>query len=223
MTFKTCGVDKSPLTVVDAQSNEHRHHKMYEPSSVGRRFTSVRTAFRFADITIKIAEAGSDHEVFARTIHIVRSDLNEVERLVNSILVRRNLTRTPAKYPWIQGAIANTKGVLDQIGKWVEQARGEQQPADAPQFDAKVRWAFSDHEKLIDRKLQLATCHRQLSTVLHYLTSLEADLTTVEWSQSGTNSFYDDILMKHKKKVIELSNTKAIGDQCMFSCARVFV
>jgi hypothetical protein len=118
-----------------------------DPLSAGM-FASIGSAFKFADVAVRIAEVGSENAVFVRTICVVRSDLEEVERLLSLETVRQKLDATPGKLPWIVNALHNTRYGLNEIGKWVERARVEQESTGSIKFDTRVRWVFSDHEKL---------------------------------------------------------------------------
>ena len=160
---------------------------------------SIGSAIRFADIAVRIAEVGSENLVFVRAIRVVRSDLEEVERLLSLELVQRKLTGTPGKLPWIKTAIHNSKCALNEIGKWVERARVEQETTGSIKFETRVRWVFNDHERLLNRKTELSTCHQQLSNVLGYLVRLE-DMPTdpVSFGYEDT-TYFDDILSRHRR------------------------
>ncbi|KAH7088372.1 hypothetical protein FB567DRAFT_628101 [Paraphoma chrysanthemicola] len=175
---------------------------MCEPFSLGAIFASVGSAFKFADLAVRVAEVGSENEVFVRTIRVVRDDLNEVERLLSNDSVHRKVTGIPGKLPWIKGAIINTKSALNEIGKWVEHARAEQESTGSIRFETRIRWVFNDHEKLLNRKTELSTCHQQLSNVLTYLLRLEDVPTTAEPPEYIEATFFDDILSRHKRKTV---------------------
>ncbi|KAH7077817.1 hypothetical protein BKA63DRAFT_272606 [Paraphoma chrysanthemicola] len=175
---------------------------MCEPFSLGTIFASVGSAFKFADLAVRVAEVGSENEVFVRTIRVVRDDLNEVERLLSNDSVHRKITGIPGKLPWIKGAIINTKSALNEIGKWVEHARAEQESTGSIRFETRIRWVFNDHEKLLNRKTELSTCHQQLSNVLSYLLRLEDVPTTAEPPEYIEATFFDDILSRHKRKTV---------------------
>jgi hypothetical protein len=189
---------------------------MCEPISIGAIFASIGSAFKFADFAIRVAEVGSENEVFVRTIRVVRDDLHEVERLLNADSVRRKLTGMPGKLPWIRGAVLNTKSALNENGRWVERARSEQESTGTIQFETRVRWVFNDHEKLINRKTELMTCHQQLSNVLGYLIRLE-DIPTISEPPDYTDTtFFDDILSRHNRKTI-FQDPKVNLEQCQIS------
>lgn len=175
---------------------------MGEPISLGVIFTSVSSAFKFAEFAIRVAEVGSENEVFVRTISIVRDDLSEVERLLNDESVRQKCTSIPGKLPWIRGAIHNTNSALNEIGKWVERARVEQESTGSVRLETRVRWVLSDHEKLLNRKTELMTCHQQLSNVLGYLIRLEDVPTTSQPPEYLDSTFFDEVLSRHKRNAI---------------------
>jgi hypothetical protein len=169
-----------------------------DPLSAGM-FASIGSAFKFADVAVRIAEVGSENAVFVRTIYVVRSDLEEVERLLSLEPVRKKLAATPGKLPWIKNALQNTRYALNEIGKWVERARVEQESTGSIKFDTRVRWVFSDHEKLVNRKTELSTCHQQLSNILGYLIGLEVAQSHPAPQEYGDATHFDDILARHRR------------------------
>lgn len=175
---------------------------MCDPISLGAVFASIGSAFRFADLAVRIAEVGSENEVFVRTIRVVRQDLNEVERLLNVESVQQKLTNVPGKLPWISNAIINTKSALDDIGRWVERARSEQEATGSVHFETRIKWVFNDHEKLLNRTTELTTCHQQLLNVSSYLIHLEDVPASSETPNHTNTAFFDDILSRHKRKAV---------------------
>ena len=163
-------------------------------------FTSIGSAFKFADVAVRVAEVGSENAVFVRAIQVVRSDLEEVERLLSQKSVQQKLVLIDGKIHWIKTAIKNTRNALNEIGRWVERARVEQESTGSIRFDTRVRWVFSDHEKLLNRKLELSTCHQQLSNVLGYLVGLEGAPVHTTLQESGDAS-YDVIVARHKRSI----------------------
>ena len=163
-------------------------------------FTSIGSAFKFADVAVRVAEVGSENAVFVRAIQVVRSDLEEVERLLSQTSVQQKLALTHGKIHWIKTAIKNTRNALNEIGRWVERARVEQESTGSIRFDTRVRWVFSDHEKLVNRKIELSTCHQQLSNVLGYLIGLEGAPVHTTLQEPGDAS-YDDIVARHRRSI----------------------
>jgi hypothetical protein len=163
-------------------------------------FTSIGSAFKFADVAVRVAEVGSENAVFVRAIQVVRSDLEEVERLLSQTSVQQKLAQTYEKIHWIKTAIKNTRNALNEIGRWVERARVEQESTGSIRFDTRVRWVFSDHEKLVNRKIELSTCHQQLSNVLGYLIGLEG-APVHRTLQEPEDASYDDIVDRHRRTI----------------------
>lgn len=200
-----------------------------DPLSAGV-FASIGSAFKFADVAVRIAEVGSENAVFVRAICVVRSDLEEVERLLSLESVLIKLNGTPGKLPWVKVAIQNTRCALNEIGKWVERARVEQETTGSIKFDTRVRWVFNDHEKLLNRKTELSTCHQQLSNVLGYLTGLEDMPVKTVTLECEDTSYLDDILSRHRRssrpqtskaKPEVLSSSKHVGLQNICTCVYV--
>lgn len=137
-----------------------------------------------------------------RMIQRVRLDLEETERLVHSPLVKSKLEATPGKLPWIKGVIQSTKGALNEIGRWVERVRSDKEGYGSISWENRVRWVFNDNEKLVNRRMELGTCHQALSTVLAYLAPLEQAATTltVDPPEYQDATFFDDLLSPRQRR-----------------------
>jgi hypothetical protein len=190
---------------------------MCDPISLGTIFASIGSAFRFADLAIRIAEVGTENEVFVRTIQIVRDDLNEVERLLNADSVQQNLANVPSKLPWIRNATVNTKSALDDIAKWVERARSEQEATGGIHFNTRVKWVINDHEKLMNRTTELTACHQQLLNVSSYLVHLE-DVPVSKTLDYSDTAFFDDVLSRHRRKTTWTSSVTSQEDTKATAC-----
>jgi hypothetical protein len=68
-----------------------------EPMSATAAFAFLNSAFRITEFFVRIAEVGSENELFVRTITVVRNDLLEVERLLSIPSVQSRLLPLPAK------------------------------------------------------------------------------------------------------------------------------
>ncbi|KAJ4358115.1 uncharacterized protein N0V89_002694 [Didymosphaeria variabile] len=144
-----------------------------KPIGATTAFAFLNSAFRITYFFVRIAEVGSENEVFVRTITVVRNDFLEVERLLSHSSVQARLLPTPNKLVWIKGSLQSTKSVLNEIGRRVEKARMEQQALGSVKFEIRLKWIFNDHEKLVNRQTELPTCHHQLSNVLANLVGME--------------------------------------------------
>jgi hypothetical protein len=183
-----------------------------EPFSAGAIFAGINSAFKFAEYAVRIAEVGTENEVFVRTIQVVRNDLDEVQRLLSVESVQRKLIRIPAKLAWIKGAVHSTRAALHEIGRWVERARVDQQATGTVRFETRVRWVFNDHEKLLNRQTELSACHQQLSSILAFLTPLEEILPTSEPPSFDDVTYFDDIIpprQRRKQNQQHIARTKS--------------
>lgn len=173
-----------------------------EPISATTAFAFLNSAFKITELFYRIREVGSENEVFVRTIAVVRNDLSEVERLISIPSIVAKLLSTPAKLAWIKGSVYSTKSALNEIGRWVEKARMEQQALGSVKFETSVKWIFNDHEKLVNRQNELSTCHQQLSNVLGYLVGMEEAVVTKEPPTYGDATCFDDLVSPRQRRRI---------------------
>lgn len=173
---------------------------MADPISATALFSFLNSAIKVAEYAVKIYGADSENGVFVRMIHSVRHDLEETERLLCAPSVKRKLTSIPGKLKWIKGVVLNTKSSLNEIGRWVDRVRADKVGYGSVSFENRVRWAFNDHEKVVNRRMELGTCHQALSTVLSYLTGLEEAEPTLEAPTYSDATFFDDVLSPRQKK-----------------------
>lgn len=138
-------------------------------------FAFLNSAIKFSEVALKLCSVGSENAVFVRLILRVRNDLEEVERLISTPIVKKKLISTPGKLPWIKGVVFSTKSALNDIGQWVDRVRTDKEGYGSISFENRVRWVFKDHEKLTNRSLELSTNHQSLSNVLQYVMPLERD------------------------------------------------
>jgi hypothetical protein len=162
-------------------------------------FTFLNAAFQLSEYAIKLYGVGSENGVFVRAIQRVRLDIEETERLIHVPSVRVKLISTPGKLPWIKGVILSAKHALNDIGRWVERVRADKEGYGCVTFESRVRWVFNDHNKLMNRQLELNTCHQTLSTVLSYLAPLEHQESS-EPPQYEDVISYDDVLSPRQRR-----------------------
>ena len=175
---------------------------MGDPLSTAAVFAFINSAFKFSEYAVKLYSVDSENGVFVRMIQRIRLDLEETERLVHSPSVKSKLVATPGKLPWIKGVILSTKGALNEIGRWVERVRSDKEGYGSISWENRVRWVFNDNEKLVNRRMELGTCHQALSTVLAYLAPLEQAATTltVEPPEYQDATFLDDLLSPRQRR-----------------------
>lgn len=146
---------------------------MADPFSITAVFAFMNSALKFSEVAVKFYSVESENGVFVRMIQTVRQDLDETERLLCVPAVREQLISTPGKLPWIKSVIISTKSSINEIGRWVERVRGDKEGYGSVSWENRIRWVFSDNDKLVNRRMELGSCHQALSTVLIYLTPLE--------------------------------------------------
>jgi hypothetical protein len=170
--------------------------------AMGEIFAFLNSAFKLSEYAVKFYSVESENGVFVRMIQRVRLDLEETERLVYSPSVQSKLIATPGKLPWIKGVILSTKGALNEIGQWVERVRSDKEGYGSISWENRVRWIFNDNEKLVNRRMELGTCHQALSTALAYLAPLEQAATplTVEPPEYQDATFFDDLLSPRQRR-----------------------
>lgn len=182
-------------------------------------FSGLHSIFAFADFAVRVGEVSSENEVFVRTIQVVRNDLNETERLLGIKSIQTKLISTPQKLEWIKGAIYSTKSALNEIGKWVERARVDQEALGKVKFENKVRWVFNDHEKLLNRKTELLACHQQLSNVLSFLVPLEDVAAGVEPPTYHATTFFDDVVSpRQQRRTRSNEMTSGVQSRAVLDC-----
>jgi hypothetical protein len=167
-------------------------------------FSFITAAFKLADFAAGFCQVGSENEVFVRTIQNVKRDLEETERLLTVASVKSSLISTPGKIPWIKDIILSTKRSLDDIGRWVDRARADKVGFGSVSFETRVRWVFNDREKMMVRRMELATCHQALSNALIYLAPLEktASLPVSEPPMYDDATSFDDLLSPRQRRKV---------------------
>lgn len=139
-------------------------------------FGSIATAFKLAEFGVHMCEAGSENNVFVRTILRVRLDLEETERLLTVPTIKAILEQNLEKASWIKSALDGTKQALNDIGQYVEKVRADQDRDDHTSWKSlghRMQWLLDGHGKLKTRQAELTVCHQTLATVLTMLQPLE--------------------------------------------------
>lgn len=164
-------------------------------------FSAIGTCFKLAEFGYHLAEVGPESQVFIRLIKVVRTDLQETERLLSVPTVRKRVERTPHKIEWIKTALHNVRFALNEIGRWVEDARVDKQSKGSVQLQTRLRWVFQDHAKVTSRSTELSVCHSQLSNVLAYLVPLEEEtVEVVSLSETGEKSIHVVVAPRQRRK-----------------------
>jgi hypothetical protein len=186
---------------------------MADPFSAGAAFAFLNSAFKLAEYAVRFCGVESENGVFVRMIQRVRLDLEETERLLCVPLVKKKLISTPGKLPWIKGVINSAKNSLNEIGRWVDRVRADKEGYGSVSWENRVRWIFSDHDKIVTRRMELGTSHQALTTVLTYLAPLEQMETLVDAAppKYDDGTFFDDFLSPRQKRARARDMEKSFG------------
>ena len=182
-----------------------------EPSTAGAIFSCINSAIRFAELAVHLTEVGPENEVFIRMIQTVRRDVEETERLLSISSIRERLANTPRKLSWIKSSLHSARCCLNEIGKWVERPRVDQQSNGSIRFETRVRWVLNDHSKLINRKMELSTCHQQLLTVLNFLIPMEEASLTIDPPMYHDIVSFDDLISPRQRSRRRAQTLRSLG------------
>ncbi|KAF1946869.1 hypothetical protein EJ02DRAFT_366367 [Clathrospora elynae] len=133
-------------------------------------------AYKLAEFLTKakrIRDVGPSNAVYVRIIGRVRSDLDEVRRLLSVREVHDILEANPEKSKWVYGCMRDVRGALENITPHTERVAGDVEEGRRIGIRHRVYWLMSEKEKLENREKELVIAHASLSECLGYLTSLE--------------------------------------------------
>jgi hypothetical protein len=152
--------------------------KVAEVIGLGALASGIAAAYKFSEFIVrlkKLHEVGGENAVFARLIQRVRVDLHEVERLLRIRDIQITLSRMPAKREWIYKTVQDTKVALSEIGRLTVRVTGDLDEGSHVGLRHRLRWLLDEHEKLVHRQMELATCHASLMEAMGYLMGLEPE------------------------------------------------
>ncbi|KAF1843415.1 uncharacterized protein K460DRAFT_368313 [Cucurbitaria berberidis CBS 394.84] len=121
----------------------------------------------------RLRDVGPSNAVYVRIIGRVRSDLDEVKRLLSVREVHDALESNPEKSKWVYGAMRDVRGALENITPHTERVGGDVEDGRRVGVRHRVYWLVSEKEKLENREKELNIAHASLTEVLGYLTALE--------------------------------------------------
>jgi hypothetical protein len=133
-------------------------------------------AYKLAEFLTKakrVRDVGPSNAVYVRMIGRVRSDLDEVRRLLSVREIHDILEANPEKSKWVYGCMRDVRGALENITPHTERVAGDVEDGRRIGVRHRVYWLLSEKEKLANREKELVTAHTSLSEVLGYLTALE--------------------------------------------------
>lgn len=144
--------------------------------TLGAAATAIGGAYKVAEFLTKakrVRDVGPSNAVYVRIIGRVRSDLDEVRRLLSVREVHDILEANPEKSKWVYGCMRDVRGALENITPHTERVAGDVEEGRRIGVRHRVYWLLSEQEKLENRVKELNTAHASLSEVLGYLTTLE--------------------------------------------------
>jgi len=133
-------------------------------------------AYKLAEFLTKakrVRDVGPSNAVYVRIIGRVRSDLDEVRRLLSIREIHDILEANPEKSKWVYGCMRDVRGALENITPHTERVAGDVEDGRRIGMRHRVYWLLSEKEKLENREKELAIAHSSLSEVIGYLTALE--------------------------------------------------
>ncbi|KAH8729042.1 hypothetical protein GQ44DRAFT_768896 [Phaeosphaeriaceae sp. PMI808] len=144
--------------------------------TVGAAATAIGGAYKLGEFMYKakrVRDVGPSNAVYVRIIGRVRSDLDEVRRLLSVREVHDALESNPDKSKWVYGAMRDVRGALENITPHTERVGGDVEAGRRIGVRHRLYWLLSEKEKLENREKELQIAHTSLSEVLGFLTALE--------------------------------------------------
>lgn len=133
-------------------------------------------AYKFSEFLYKakrLRDVGPSNAVYVRIIGRVRSDLDEVRRLLSVREVHDALESNPEKSKWVYGCMRDVRGALENITPHTERVGGDIEEGRRVGVRHRVYWLLSEKEKLENREKELAIAHASLTEVIGFLSGLE--------------------------------------------------
>lgn len=121
----------------------------------------------------RLRDVGPSNAVYVRIIGRVRSDLDEVRRLLSVREVHDALESNPEKSKWVYGCMRDVRGALENITPHTERVGGDIEEGRRVGVRHRVYWLLSEKEKLENREKELAVAHASLTEVIGFLSGLE--------------------------------------------------
>jgi len=144
--------------------------------TLGATASALAGAYKLAEFLTKakrVRDVGPSNAVYVRIIGRVRSDLEEVRRLLSVREIHDILEANPEKSKWVYGCMRDVRGALENITPHTERVAGDVEDGRRIGMRHRVYWLLSEKEKLENREKELQIAHNSLSEVLGYLTALE--------------------------------------------------
>lgn len=144
--------------------------------SAGAVLSAIAGAYKFGEFLVhlrKLHDVGEENAVFVRMVERVRLDLQETERLLAVPEIKHALSRSPEKTAWIKQVVTRMRIALEEKAKWTESVRKGIEGGRILGLKKRIWWVLEEHEKLVNRRMELAMCHLGLLQVISFLEPLE--------------------------------------------------
>lgn len=141
---------------------------------------AIGGAYKLSEFLYKakrLRDVGPSNAVYVRLIGRVRSDLDEVRRLLAVKEVHDALEANPEKAKWVYGVMRDVRGALENITPHTERVGGDVEEGRSIGLRHRVYWLLSEKEKLENREKEVTVAHASLTEVIGYLTGLEPERT----------------------------------------------
>jgi hypothetical protein len=169
--------------------------------TLGAAAGAIGGVYKLSEFLLKakrIRDVGPSNAVYVRIIGRVRSDLDEVRRLLSVREVHDALEANPEKSKWVYGAMRDVRGALENIVPHTERVAGDVESGRRIGIRHRVYWVVSEKEKLENREKELNIAHASLSEVLGFLTALEPVEETKRPKSSSKKETHIDIDIKRE-------------------------
>lgn len=168
--------------------------------TIGAAATAIGGAYKLGEFMFKakkVRDVGPANAVYVRIIGRVRSDLDEVRRLLSVREVHDALESNPEKSRWVYGCMRDVRGALENITPHTERVAGDVAEGRRIGIRHRLYWLLSEQEKLANREKELVVAHSSLNEVLGYLTGLEP-VEETKRPQSSRKEAHVDIDIKRE-------------------------
>ena len=140
-------------------------------------FSSLATAFSFADYASSQTKVSSQNKDFISLLQRVRQDAKEASRLYTSHAVTDFLESWPDKKVWVDGILRDIQLAIHDIGISIETARASGNEHGTAGLRRKFDWTISHHKRLSSKQSYLETCHRSLMSAIDVMQAAEMKST----------------------------------------------
>ncbi|KAF1960701.1 hypothetical protein CC80DRAFT_532308 [Byssothecium circinans] len=155
-----------------------RNNDLGKLMSAGGAAAAIGGAYKIGEFLFhakKLRDVGPSNAVYVRLIARVRTDLDEVRRLLSVREVHDALEANKEKAKWVYGAVRDVRGALENITPHTERVGSDIDAGRRVGIRHRVYWLMSEKEKLENREKELVVAHSSLMEVIGYLTGLEPE------------------------------------------------